>query len=151
MNDSTTAFKVPRGSETILVAEDNEALRALLRIGLEICGYHVLAAASGREALRLAALRDGPIALLITGVVMPEIGGPELARRLAARRPGLKVLLLSGPSEEMARLGKDAAILRKPFRPSALVAKVREILDRGPAAEPHGPSPAAICSCVNEA
>jgi two-component system cell cycle sensor histidine kinase/response regulator CckA len=150
MNDSATAFKVPKGSETILVAEDNEALRTLLRIGLEICGYYVLAAANSREALRIAALRDGPIALLVTDVTMPEIDGPELARRLTARRPDLKVLLLSGYSRDLERLDTDTAILQMPFRPSELVAKVREVLDSGQA-EPHRRFPAAIRACLNEA
>jgi two-component system cell cycle sensor histidine kinase/response regulator CckA len=150
MKDSATAFKVPRGSETILVAEDDEALRALLRIGLEICGYNVLAAASGREALRLAALRDGPISLLITDVTMPGIDGPELARRLAARRPCLKVLLLSGYAPDPARLDRGAAFLQKPFRPAQLVAKVRALLDSA-AAPSRGASEAAMCPCLHEA
>ena len=134
MNDVLAAYSVPRGSETILVAEDDEMLRTLLQIALESCGYSVLASASGPAALELAQRHAEPIALLVSDVTMPGMEGPELARRLAATRPGLKVLLLSGYGRDPALLDAGVDFLQKPFRPSALVARVREILDLAPAA-----------------
>jgi two-component system cell cycle sensor histidine kinase/response regulator CckA len=125
MNDVLATYSVPRGSETILVAEDDEMLRTLLQIALESCGYSVLASASGPAALELAQRHAEPIALLVSDVI--------IARRLAAVRPGLKVLLLSGYSRDPALLDAEVDFLQKPFRPSALVARVREILDLAPA------------------
>ena len=133
MNDVLATYSVPRGSETILVAEDDEVLRTLLRIALESCGYTVLARASGPAALQLAERHGDPIALLVSDVTMPGMEGPELARRLAAIRPGLKVLLLSGYGRDAALFDAGVDFLQKPFRPSALVARVREILDLAPA------------------
>jgi two-component system cell cycle sensor histidine kinase/response regulator CckA len=133
MEDKSTAvYSVPRGTETILVAEDDEMLRALLGISLESCGYTVLMAADGPEALRLAELHDGPIALLISDLVMRGMDGCQLARRLTSIRPDLTVLLLSGYNRD-PRLAAGFAFLQKPCRPSALVARVREILDAAPA------------------
>src|ERR1700687_2672884 len=133
MDDDFTAYSLPRGSETILVAEDNEALRALLQVALESCGYTVLASPMGSEVLELPSRHDEPIALLVSDVVMPGMDGPELARRLAAIRPRLQVLLLSGYGPEPALLAAGIHFLQKPFRPSLLVATVREILDLAPA------------------
>ncbi len=133
MNELLAAYSVPRGSETILVAEDDEVLRTLLQISLESCGYTVLASASGPAALELAERHGESIALLVSDVTMPGMEGPELARRLAAIRPGLRVLLLSGYSQDPALLDAGVDFLQKPFRPSALVAKVRGILDLAPA------------------
>jgi DNA-binding response OmpR family regulator len=132
MNDKTAAYSVPRGSETILVTHEDERLRLLLQISLETCGYTVLMAASGTEALRLAELHEGPIALLIVDVLMPQMNSSELALRLAANRPYLNVLLLSG-YPRAPHLEAGSAFLRKPFRPSALVAKVHRILHPPPA------------------
>jgi len=133
MNDVLAAYSVPRGSETILVAEDDEVLRTLLQIALASCGYTVLASASGPAALALAERHAEPIALLVSDVTMPGMEGPELARRLLAIRPGLRVLLLSGYSRDPAVLDAGVEFLQKPFRPSALVAEVRRILDPAPA------------------
>jgi two-component system cell cycle sensor histidine kinase/response regulator CckA len=135
MNDKPVAFSVPKGSATILVVHEDDRLRLLVQISLESCGYAVLAAASGPEALRLAELHEGPIALLIADVMMPTMTSSELALRLAANRPYLSVLLLSGYPRE-PRLGAGSTFLQKPFRPSALVAKVHQILPAAPAAEP---------------
>jgi two-component system, cell cycle sensor histidine kinase and response regulator CckA len=132
MNDVLAAYSVPRGSETILVAEDDEVLRTLLRIALGSCGYTVLTSASGPAALELAGRHAEPIALLVSDVTMPGMEGPELARRLTAIRPGLRVLLLSGYSQDPAHLDAGVDSLQKPFRPSTLVAKVRQILDPAP-------------------
>jgi two-component system cell cycle sensor histidine kinase/response regulator CckA len=146
MHHITTGFQMPKGSETILVAEGDEGLRTLLRIGLELCGYAVMAATSGHDALRLADEHDRPIELLISDVALPEMDGPELARQLTARRAELKVLLLSSHLDELAGVELDVAVLRKPVRPSALVAKVREILDSAPASLDSRPE-AAMCPC----
>ena len=147
MNDDTALFSVPRGSETILVAEDDEMLRTLLAIALESCGYTVLTAAGGAEALQLAERHDGAIPLLISDVVMRGMDGCELADRLAAINPDLRVLLLSGYPVDPDFHG-GVAFLQKPFRPSILVARVRTLLDAPPVPQALGPiersqSPAA--------
>lgn len=143
MDKQLTGYSVPKGSETILVAEDNEPLRALLQVALESCGYTVLAGAGGPEALGLAERHDETIALLVSDVTMPGMDGRELARRLSAIRPRLQVLLLSGFGPDPALLAGGVHFLQKPFRPSFLVAKVREILDLAPATpEPGGPQQA---------
>jgi len=129
----SNGYRMPKGTETILVAEGEESLRTLLRIGLELCGYTVIAAAGGRDALHLAGQYDRPIDLLISDVVLPEMDGPALARQLAALRADLRVLLLSSCFDELDGADLDVAVLRKPVRPSALVARVREILDSAPA------------------
>ncbi len=122
-----------RGTETILLVEDEEAVRALVRRILRQQGYIVLEARDGAEALMLCQRHTGWIHLLITDVVMPHVSGRELAGRLEAMRPELKVLYMSGyPDEAIAHHGvleKGTAFLQKPFTPSALVLKVREVLD----------------------
>jgi PAS domain S-box-containing protein len=123
----------PRGSETVLLAEDEDGVRALVRQVLRAGGYAVLEAQDGAEALGLAALPVGPIHLLVTDVVMPGLDGRGLAERLAGRHPGLKVLYLSGyTDDEVVRRGvsqEEVHFLQKPFSPAALVRKVREVLD----------------------
>jgi two-component system cell cycle sensor histidine kinase/response regulator CckA len=126
----------PRGAETVLLVEDEDAVRMLTRIVLEESGYTVLEAADGAEALKAAGAHAGPIHLLISDVVMPGAGGPEVAARLLARRPGLKVLFLSGYTDDaVVRHGilqDKVNFLQKPFSVAALARKVREVLD-GPA------------------
>ncbi|MDQ6708281.1 MAG: response regulator, partial [Acidobacteriota bacterium] len=121
------------GLETVLVAEDDEAVRHLVRKALEKGGYSLLVAASGAEALRLVKEHRGPIHLLITDVVMPRMSGTELARRLHRLRPDMAVLYMSGYTDSALRRGgnTDAAVqfLPKPFSPAALKRKVRETLD----------------------
>ena len=99
---------------------------------LAALGYTLIVAASGPDALRAVERHDGPIHLLLTDVVMPEMSGRELTRRLAASRSGLKVLYISGYSEEaIARHGvldPGTAFLQKPFTPDALAWRVREVL-----------------------
>jgi signal transduction histidine kinase/integral membrane sensor domain MASE1 len=120
------------GSGTVLVAEDNEALRTLARRLLEDQGYRVLAAATPLAALRLADGHDGPIALLITDVVLPEMSGRELAEQLVARRPGLPVLFMSGYTDDaIVRTGilsHDTHFIQKPFTPVDFLQKVQSVL-----------------------
>jgi DNA-binding response OmpR family regulator len=117
---------------TVLVVEDEEDVRELARDILEMNGYLVLEALDGADATRLAETHPGPIDLLITDVVMPGTSGPELARRLRAHRPGLRVLCMSGyPESADRRIEGEAgwnAWLQKPFTPAGLMAKVRECL-----------------------
>ena len=117
---------------TILVVEDEEEVRALARDVLEMNGYRVLEALDVADATRLAQTHPGAIDLLITDVMMPGASGPELARRLRAHRPGLRVLCMSGyPESEDQRIEGEAgwtAWLQKPFTPDILMRKVRDCL-----------------------
>jgi signal transduction histidine kinase/CheY-like chemotaxis protein len=128
------------GSETVLLAEDDQLVRLLTRRILEQAGYDVLVAGGGAEALELARRHEGPIDLLLTDVVMPEMGGRDLTRRLAEVRPGVPVLYMTGYSDDaIARHGvldPGTALIQKPFTPAALARKVRQVLDRSPEAEP---------------
>ncbi len=119
------------GRETVLVAEDEEAVRELAVESLQRHGYQVISAPSGEAALQVAAAHDGVIHLLLTDVVMPGMKGPELARRLRALRPGLRVLLMSGYAADVVTADdlKDAAMVPKPFSPASLTRAVRNALD----------------------
>jgi PAS domain S-box-containing protein len=122
-----------RGCETVLLVEDEETLRSLGAVVLESYGYNVLTAAGGQEALRLAHRHRGKLDLLLTDVVMPGINGCELAAMLRRRQPGLRVLFLSGYTEEdivTRGIPNDgSAFLSKPFSPASLVTKIRQVLD----------------------
>jgi PAS domain S-box-containing protein len=121
------------GCETILLVEDEEIVRGMLAEVLRAQGYTVLEAAAGERAIEIAQHSADPIHLLITDMLMPQMNGSELAAKLLALRPGLPVLYISGYSDDEARrLGKidqPAEFLQKPFRPDALLAKARQILD----------------------
>lgn len=123
------------GSETVLVVEDEEALRGQIRLILQTGGYTVLEAADGAEALRVARQHPGDLHLLLTDLVMPRLSGRQLAERLAAERPGVVCIFMSGYADEAAArhgvLETGAPFLQKPFSPTALSRKVREILDAG--------------------
>ena len=125
---------MPHGSETILVVEDDAEVRAFTRHVLQTCGYTVLEAAHGGEAIPLAEEHQGPVHLLVSDVVMPEMGGRRLAERILALKPGIKVLYVSGYTPDaVVRHGvveSEAAFLQKPFTPSVLARKVREVLDQ---------------------
>jgi PAS domain S-box-containing protein len=123
-----------RGTETILLAEDEDAVRALIRHVLTGCGYRVLEAANGEEAVRLATRHTGPIHLLITDVVMPGAGGRAVAEEVVALHPGISVLFVSGYTDDAVIrhgvLREGVNFLQKPFAPVALSIKVREVLDQ---------------------
>jgi PAS domain S-box-containing protein len=129
---TTDARALPRGSETVLLVEDEKGVRELAREYLELVGYTVIEAEDGHTALELAAMHVGPIQLLMTDVVMPGISGRELAGRVKAIRPDIKILFMSGYTDQAVVhhgiLDTDAALLQKPFTMAALAAKLREIL-----------------------
>ena len=118
--------------ETILVVEDGDAVRNLVCLMLVHNGYGVLEARDGREALRVCETHAEPIQLVLTDLVMPNMKGDELAERLCRTRPDLRILLMSGYTDEpvVQRLGRDSvAFLPKPFTSVELVDKVRQMLD----------------------
>jgi DNA-binding NtrC family response regulator len=116
---------------TILVAEDEPGVLQLAVETLQRRGYRVLPAPNGEDALKLAAGFDGTIHLLVTDVVMPGMKGPELADRMRALRPGIRVLMMSGYATDVVTPGdlKEAPLLQKPFSPGALTKAVAAILD----------------------
>jgi two-component system cell cycle sensor histidine kinase/response regulator CckA len=122
-----------RGDETVLIVEDEDGVRELMWKILTEHGHTVLEARHGRDALTVAAGHHHPIQLLLTDVVMPEMGAGELADQMRAQRPDLKVLFVSGyTNDEVVRRGvnrKDAAFLQKPFTAEELMRKVRQVLD----------------------
>ena len=127
----------PRGTETVLLVEDAAAVRAVTKQMLERQGYTVLEAPDGEAALRLAQRHRGVIHLLLTDVVMPRVGGRELAEQLTRLRPDVKVLYASGYTDDsVVRHGileSGTAYLQKPFSPESLARKVRDVLDAPPA------------------
>jgi len=132
--------------ETVLLVEDAQRVRAVVREILEMSGYTVLEAHHGAAALELSNRHAGPIHLLVTDVVMPQMSGRELAQRLSTLRPDLKVLYMSGYTDDAivrhGVLASGIAFLSKPFTPDALALKVRELLDgvgAGASVAPGGP------------
>lgn len=136
VSDAELPRVTPRGKETILLAEDEEGVRRLARLALEMQGYTVLEADCGEAAVRVAASHRGPIRLLATDVVMPDFGGRQLADKIRATRPGVAVVYMSGYMDDaVVRHGIEAAtdaFLQKPFTPVSLVRKVREVIDALP-------------------
>ena len=122
-----------RGTETVLLVEDDTAVRTLTWALLTRWGYSVLQASGGEEALELSRQRSATIHLLLTDVVMPRLGGKDLADLLQAERPGLRVLFMSGYTEDalgsQGVLAPGVHLLQKPFSPDALARKLREVLD----------------------
>jgi PAS domain S-box-containing protein len=127
------AAPTPRGSETVLLVEDEAPVRAIAERALTSRGYTVLVAGDGEAGLRTVVEHDGPIHLLLTDVMMPRLGGRELAERATAVRPTLRVLYMSGYTENALApdgvLGADVRFLPKPFIPAELLRAVRDALD----------------------
>jgi len=121
------------GNETILVTEDDSSLRALVAHILAERGYAVLEASNGKEALEISERFAGEIHLVVTDVIMPEIGGKELASRLSSARPGIKILYVSGYTNNAivhhGVLDPGVSFLQKPFTIENLTRKVRAVLD----------------------
>ena len=127
--------KLPKGNEMILLVEDEDGVRALARHVLQTCGYTVIEASHGKEAMRIAEQRSGPIHLLITDVVMPQgMGGRQVAEALRVKHPEARVLFVSGYTDDaVVRHGvleEKANFLQKPFTPASLAHKVRDVLDQ---------------------
>jgi two-component system cell cycle sensor histidine kinase/response regulator CckA len=121
-----------RGTETVLLVEDEPAVRMLARRVLEAQGYRVLEAADGVEAVQLAKQQQGPIDLLLTDVIMPHMSGPEVSSAVTAVIPGIRTLYMSGyTANAIAPLGMSDStvpLVEKPFTPASLASKVREVL-----------------------
>ncbi|HWQ34158.1 MAG TPA: PAS domain S-box protein [Blastocatellia bacterium] len=134
---------LPGGTETILLVEDEEMVRRLVSQSLRLVGYHVLEAGSGPQALELCRQYNGPLHLLLTDVVMPQMSGRELAEELKRSHQQLKLLFMSGYTEDrIVTHGLSVSplsLLQKPFTPETLARRVREVLD-----EPEAGMPAAI-------
>jgi CheY-like chemotaxis protein len=123
------------GSETILLVEDEEAVRALAARILQECGYKVLESMGPKDALQIGHRHKEPIDLLLTDVVLPRMGGRKVAEHLVISRPGMKVLYMSGYTDDVifhrGVLEANTAFLQKPFTFATLTRKVREVLDAG--------------------
>jgi two-component system, cell cycle sensor histidine kinase and response regulator CckA len=124
------------GSETLLLVEDEDGVRRLLNHVLHKRGYNVIEASNGEEALRLFERRGSEIELVLTDMVMPQMGGRELGERLRELNPGVKIIYMSGYTDDVlvrtGALGPGMSFLQKPLRPEVLAAKVRETLDVQP-------------------
>jgi PAS domain S-box-containing protein len=128
-----TLAELPQGRETVLLTEDEEQVRQMIRMILEMSGYCVLEASDGEEALAIYKQHEGEIDLVMTDVVMPQMSGRELAQSLEVLHPGIKVLYMSGYTDDAivrhGLLDQEIAFLQKPFTPDVLIRKVREVLD----------------------
>jgi DNA-binding NtrC family response regulator len=125
---------LPCGNETILVVEDNHEVRKVTGRILRMEGYRVLEASNSNTAFSTCNEREGHISLMITDVVMPEINGPELTKRLMLLYPEMKVLYMSGYAKNFIShqgiLGKGEDYIQKPFTVNELATRVREVLDK---------------------
>jgi PAS domain S-box-containing protein len=125
--------RIPMGTKTVLLAEDEDAVRRLASIALQSGGYTVLEARDGQEAIRIAQQHEGPIHILVTDLVMPGISGRQVADQVMLARPGMRFLLMSGYTGEMMLShgvqDSSVAYLQKPFSPSELARKVSEVLN----------------------
>ena len=126
--------ETPRGSETVLLVEDDANLRALASRVLKRCGYTVLAAGGGREALKIAENPEIQLDIVVSDVVMPDMNGREVVERLVEARPGIAYLLMSGYTDDdvirQGTLHGETPFLQKPFTPAQLAQKVRNVLER---------------------
>ena len=121
-----------KGTEKILLVEDDKNVRTITRMILERAGYSVRVASNGEEALRLWGIMGNDIDLVISDVVMPVIRGTEMARRIRQLTPKMRFLFMSGDADEgqgASRLGEDDSLLQKPAKPEALLSEVRKVLD----------------------
>ena len=138
LRSSDTLDQAPRGTETVLIVEDQDVVAAVVRGTLQTCGYEVIEARHGEEALRIWKARGSSIDLIITDVVMPVMNGPEFVRHAREIVPDVKVLFMSGYTEHgfsaHGEMGAADGFLQKPFAPAALARKAREVLDGGVAA-----------------
>jgi two-component system, cell cycle sensor histidine kinase and response regulator CckA len=120
------------GSETILVVEDEEGVRSMINLALSSAGYKVIETLDPERALATCAAYKGTIDLLLTDVVMPKLSGQVVAERVTSMRPGIKVLYMSGYTDDAVLhhgvLSQDSPFLQKPFSPYALRKKIREVL-----------------------
>jgi len=134
-----TSEVAQRGQGTILLVEDEPPLRALAAESLKKLGYTVLQAPNGQQALELADSHPGQIDLLLTDIVMPRLGGPELAQKLKEKRSNLAVIFMSGYTEtaalENAQIGSDSILLNKPFSTETLANRIAEMLAKLPGAK----------------
>ena len=123
-----------RGNETILLVEDDESVKVLVAKVLNEVGFSVLSAGSGEEALQLVSQYNDEIHLLLTDVVMPDISGKELANKLNQQLPGLKVIFMSGYTNDIITnqgvIIEEFEYLQKPFSSQYLIHKIREVLDK---------------------
>jgi len=133
---------VPHVTETILVVEDEEAVRVLVGTILRRFGYEVLEAGDGPEALKICSQRDVKIDLMLTDVIMPRMNGKVLAERVTRIRPGIKIIFMSGYMENVIAhhgvLDAGVALLTKPFSLEGLAQKVREVLGHERARQEQG-------------
>jgi CheY-like chemotaxis protein len=129
---SSSGLAVPRAVETVLLVEDETALRTMIQEILEEAGYTVLSSASPEEAIAAAQSHPGPVHLLLSDVVMPRMGGRDLAAQVSALRPGLRVLYMSGYTDEAivhhGMLDAGMHFLQKPFTSDDLLGRVRDLL-----------------------
>jgi signal transduction histidine kinase/CheY-like chemotaxis protein len=129
-----TNSPVRRGEETILLVEDEQALREVTRRILTGAGYRVIVATNGPEALKAASGHTGPIDLLLSDVIMPQMPGPQLAKRLLAQRPSIRVLLMSGFAQPIldsgGHLDAGVTLIEKPFSGPGLLAKIAQVIER---------------------
>jgi PAS domain S-box-containing protein len=132
--EDATQTALPKGSGTILLVEDEPMVRNIARTTLEMSGYKVIEAANGREALHIVDQKQEPIDLVLTDVIMPQMGGRELAAHLSARLPATKILYMSGYTDDALMhhgvLETNIAFLEKPFTPDTLSHKVRDLLEQ---------------------
>jgi CheY-like chemotaxis protein len=131
----TAPASPPRGSETVLLVEDEEALRGMIRETLEDAGYRILEAATPAQALAIAESHQGDINMMLTDVVMPGMSGPDLAERIKPLRPGAAVVYMSGYTDDAigqhGLLDAGTHFVQKPFTSQDLLIKCREVLGSG--------------------